>query len=54
MGLVIIGQIPKREFFRINPERVVSILKLVQLEDITPSDDYVESPGRAKVTRQRT
>ena len=39
---------PKREFFKINPERVVSILKLVQLQDITPSDDYVESPEEQK------
>lgn len=32
---------PKREFFRINPERILSILKLVELEDVTPSNDYV-------------
>lgn len=34
---------PKREFFRINPERVLSILKLVALEDVTPNNDYVEN-----------
>ena len=34
---------PRREFFRINPERVLSILKLVEIEDITPKDEFVES-----------
>ena len=33
---------PKREFFDINPERVVSALKLVELKNITPIDDIVE------------
>ena len=33
---------PKREFFRINPERVVSILKLVELRDVTPQTDIVD------------
>ena len=33
---------PRREFFRINPERVLSILKLVEIENVTPSGDYVE------------
>jgi len=33
---------PKREFFRLNPERVLSILKLVELKDVTPLDDIVE------------
>jgi len=32
---------PKREFFRINPERIVSILKLLELKNITPSDEVV-------------
>lgn len=32
----------KREFFRINPERVISALKLAEIEDVTPSDDMVE------------
>jgi len=32
---------PKREFFRINPERVVSILKLVEIRDVTPGLDFV-------------
>ena len=35
---------PKREFFQIAPERVVSALKLAQIEDITPKKDFVESP----------
>ena len=33
---------PKREFFRIDPERVVSILKMVMIEDVTPKGDIVE------------
>jgi len=33
---------PKREFFRINPERVVSILKLVEVRDVTPQNDIVD------------
>ena len=34
---------PKREFFRINPERVVSILKLIENKDVTPQKDVVEN-----------
>lgn len=30
---------PKKEFFRLSPERVVSILKLLQKRDITPVTD---------------
>jgi len=33
---------PRREFFQIAPERVVSALKLAELEDITPKKDIVE------------
>ena len=33
---------PRREFFRIDPERVVSILKMVMIEDVTPKGDIVE------------
>ena len=33
---------PKREFFRIDPERVVSILKMVMIEDVTPKEDQFE------------
>ena len=33
----------KREFFRIASERVVSALKLVEIEDVTPKNDIVES-----------
>lgn len=32
----------KREFFRINPERVLSILKLVEIQNVTPNRDFVE------------
>jgi len=34
---------PRREFFNIDPERVVAALKLAEIEDITPKDDIVES-----------
>jgi len=33
---------PKREFFRVDPERIVSILKMVMIRDVTPSSDIVE------------
>ncbi len=33
---------PKREFFRINPARVLSILKLVEQRDVTPGDAIVD------------
>jgi hypothetical protein len=33
---------PKREFFRVDPERVVAILKMVMIEDVTPREDIVE------------
>ena len=34
---------PKREFFQITPERVVSALKLAEIENITPKKDIVET-----------
>lgn len=34
---------PKREFFQITPERVVSALKLAEIENITPKKDIVEN-----------
>ena len=33
---------PRREFFRVDPERVVSILKMVMIDDVTPKDDIVD------------
>jgi len=33
-----------REFFKINPERVVSILKLIQIENVTPKQDQSSQP----------
>jgi hypothetical protein len=33
---------PKREFFRIDPERIVSILKMVMIEDVTPKENQFE------------
>jgi hypothetical protein len=32
-----------REFFEISPERAVAILKLVEIENVTPKKDFVES-----------
>lgn len=32
-----------REFFEISPERVVSALKLAEIENVTPKSDYVET-----------
>jgi hypothetical protein len=34
---------PKREFFTIDPERVVAALKLAEIENITPKKDFVET-----------
>ena len=34
---------PKREFFKMNPERAVSILKLLEKRDVTPKSDIVDS-----------
>ncbi len=34
---------PKREFFQIAPDRVVSALKLAEIENITPKKDFVEN-----------
>jgi hypothetical protein len=34
---------PHREFFQISPERVVSALKLAEIENLTPKKDLVES-----------
>lgn len=32
-----------REFFEISPERAISALKLAEIENVTPKQDYVES-----------
>lgn len=34
---------PKREFFRVAPERVVAALKLAEIENVTPKSDIVEN-----------
>ncbi len=34
---------PRREFFQIAPERVVAALKLAEIENLTPKNDFVES-----------
>jgi hypothetical protein len=43
---------PKREFFRINPERVLVILKLVGEQEITPSRDFVEDADEQQSLNQ--
>src|SRR3989339_295806 len=32
-----------REFFEVSPERVVSALRLAEIENVTPKKDYVET-----------
>jgi len=34
---------PRREFFQIAPERVVAALKLVEIENLTPKSDLIET-----------
>lgn len=43
---------PKREFFQIAPERVVSALKLAEIENITPKKDIVEDKEDQKALDQ--
>ncbi len=43
---------PRREFFQISPERVVSALKLAEIENITPKKDFVESQEDQKALDQ--
>ena len=43
---------PKREFFRINPERVKMILEALSLEDVTPRSDVVEDEEDAETLRR--
>ena len=38
----------RREFFRLNPERVISVLQLVALEDVTPAADIVNDAEEQK------
>jgi len=48
---------PNREFFTETPERVVAILKLIQIREVTPREDLVEEEGDrqalAKVKRYK-
>jgi len=41
-----------REFFEISPERVVSALKLAEIENVTPGQDYVESEEDQKALNE--
>jgi hypothetical protein len=34
---------PKREFFKISPQRIMAALKLREISDITPREDYIDS-----------
>lgn len=43
---------PRREFFQISPERVVSALKLAEIENITPKNDFVESKEDQRALNQ--
>jgi len=41
-----------REFFEVSPERVVSAIKLAEVENITPHRDFVESEEDQKALNQ--
>lgn len=41
-----------REFFKIAPERVVAALKLAQVENVTPHQDFVDSPEEQRALDQ--
>ena len=43
---------PRREFFQISPERVVSALRLAEIENITPKKDFVESQEDQKALNE--
>ena len=43
---------PKREFFRINPERVQIILEALSLKDVTPATDVVEDEEDVETLRR--
>ena len=36
---------PKKEFFRVDPQRMKSILELVSIREVTPDRDFVEDQG---------
>ena len=43
---------PKREFFRINPERVKIILEALAFEDVTPASDIVEDEQDREILKR--
>ena len=46
---------PKREFFRVDPERVVSALRMIMIQDVTPKIDIVEDEtDQISLDRERT
>ena len=40
---------PKREFFRVNPERVIAAMKLAEVKNVTPGSDYVEDDKEQQI-----
>lgn len=48
-------RVSKKEFYRINPERVRAALELVSLREVTPDEDIVDSPEEQKsLDRERS
>lgn len=43
---------PRREFFYIAPERVVAALKLAEIENVTPKNDFVETKEDQKALNE--
>ena len=43
---------PKREFFRINPERIQMILEALAIRDVTPATDVVEDEEDVETLRR--
>ena len=41
-----------REFFEISPERAVAALKLAEIENVTPKNDFVETPEDQQALNQ--
>lgn len=41
-----------REFFEVSPDRVVSAMKLAEIENVTPKKDYVETAEDQKALNQ--
>ena len=44
---------PKREFFRLNPEKVVVALKIGKFKDVTPSEITIDSEERTALDKEK-